>query len=249
MTNNPFSLENKKILITGASSGIGQATAIECSKLGAQIVITGRNEERLNSTLNSLHGDGHIVMSADLNNNKSIGMLIDQSPQYDGIVLSVGKNIITPIIFSNRDKYFDIFNTNLFSQIELVRLLLSAKKIKNNASLVFVVSIGGTSNFSVGYSIYGASKAALKSYISYCALELSHKKIRVNGVCPGMVNTPMTHDSNLTQQQIDADIEKYPLKRYGSAEEISYGIIYLLSDASSWFTGQFLVIDGGRSLL
>ena len=107
------------------------------------------------------------------------------------------------------------------------------------------MSIGGIRRFSVGNSIYGTAKAALQSMIHFTALELATKKVRVNGICPGMVNTPLIQKGTLSSEQLQADMDKYPLKRYGEPVDIAHGAIYLLSDASSWVTGTSLVIDGG----
>ena len=110
---------------------------------------------------------------------------------------------------------------------------------------MFIVSIGGVKRFSVGNSIYGASKAALQSMVNFTSQELASKKIRVNSICPGMVETPLIRGGTLTEEQLKEDMDKYPLKRYGKPEDIAYASIYLLSEASSWLTGQSIVIDGG----
>ena len=245
ITYNPFSLEGKRILVTGASSGIGQSIAVECSKMGAQIIVCGRNEERLNYTLSLLNGDGHSSFVGDLLCQDVIENLVKQVPQLDGVVLSAGKGLTLPFPFCSREKFDDIYNINFFSPIELLRLLSKKKKLCKDSSVVFIVSIGGTRRFTVGNSIYGSSKAALCSMVNFCAQELASKKIRVNGICPGMVNTPLIRKGTLTEQQLQEDMNKYPLKRYGEPVDVAYGAVYLLSDASSWVTGHSLVIDGG----
>lgn len=242
---NPFSLEGKTILVTGASSGIGQATAIECSKMGASVVLCGRNVERLNETKALLVGENHMIFDGDLSQEDVIGSLVASVPQLDGVVLSAGKGMTLPFQFSTREKFDEIFNINFFSPIEVLRLLIKKKKLNQNSSVVFIVSIGGTQCFSVGNSVYGASKAALQAMVNFCAQELASKKVRVNGICPGMVETPLIRRGTLTDEQLKEDMDKYPLKRYGYPEDIAYGSIYLLSAASSWITGQSIVIDGG----
>lgn len=147
--------------------------------------------------------------------------------------------------YTTREKFDDIFNINFFSPVELLRLLVKKKKLHSNSSVVFIVSIGGTGKFSVGHSIYGASKAALQAMVRFCAQELASKKVRVNGINPGMVNTPLIRRGTLTDEQLEEDRAKYPLKRYGEPEDIAYAAIYLLSNASSWVTGQSIIIDGG----
>lgn len=245
---NPFSLEGKTILVTGASSGIGQATAIECSKMGAKVVITGRNTERLQQTFERLEGDGHQQIIAELTNAEEVKRLVGGCSELNGLVLCAGKAMTLPFPFGTRDKYDEIFNVNLFAPIELLRVLIKKKSFAKNSSVVFVSSIGGVSSIVVGNSIYGASKAAVNATMKYCAKELAGKKIRVNSVNPGMVETPLIHRGTISSEQLAADAERYPLGRYGEPIDIAHGIIYLLSDASSWVTGHSLVIDGGVTI-
>ncbi|RHL91593.1 SDR family NAD(P)-dependent oxidoreductase [Bacteroides intestinalis] len=242
---NPYSLEGKRILVTGASSGIGKSIAVECSKMGAQLIICGRNQERLEEVLSALEGTGHQCVIGDLLQNEDIDSLLSQISQLDGVVFSAGKGLTLPFQFSTREKFDDIFNINFFSPVELLRLLVKKKKLHSNSSVVFIVSIGGTGRFFVGNSIYGASKAALQAMVRFCAQELASKKVRVNGINPGMVNTPLIRKGTLTDEQLEEDRAKYPLKRYGEPEDIAYAAIYLLSNASSWVTGQSIIIDGG----
>lgn len=242
---NPFSLEGKTILVTGASSGIGQASAIEASKLGANVIVCGRNKERLEQTLVLLEGDNNSIFEGDLLEQDVVERLVKETPNLDGVVLSAGRGLTLPFPFCTREKFDEIFNINFFSPVELLRLLVKKKKLNQNCSIVIIVSIGGTHIHSVGNSVYGASKSALQSMVNFTAMELAPKKIRVNGICPGMVNTPLIRRGTLTEEQFQADMERYPLKRYGEPQDIAYGAIYLLSDASSWVTGTSLVIDGG----
>lgn len=248
MSYNPFTLEGKTILVTGASSGIGQETAIQCSKLRAKLIITARNEERLKETLSQLDGEGHQVIIAELTNPTNVEELVSKVDKLDGVVLCAGKGMTSPFPFSTRKKYDEIFNVNFFAPVELLRLLVKKKKLQKDASVVFVSSIGGNGSYSLGNGVYGASKAAINSTMKFCARELAPKKIRVNTVNPGMVNTTLIQGGAISEEQHKLDMEKYPLKRYGEPEDIAYGIIYLLSDASSWVTGHSLVIDGGITI-
>ena len=245
---NPFSLQGKTILVTGASSGIGQETAIECSMLGSKVVICARNPEKLQETFTQLEGDGHSQIMAELTSSDDVNKLTDQVPKIDGLVLCAGKGLTLPFSFCSRDKFDDIFNINFFSTVETLRLLVKKKKLTKGASVVIVASIGGVGVFSVGNAIYGASKAALTSIMKFCAKELAPKNIRVNSVNPGMTNTKLINRGTLSEEQFKADLERYPLKRYGEPRDIANGIVYLLSDASSWVTGHALVIDGGISI-
>ena len=245
---NPFSLEGKTVLVTGASSGIGKATAIECSKMGAKLVITGRNAERLQQTFTQLEGDGHLQFTAELTSGADLLNLVEISPQLNGLVLCAGKGLTLPFQFCTREKFNMVFDVNFFSPVELARLFFKKKKINNLGSVVVVSSIGGNFSHAVANSVYGASKAALTTIMKYCAKEFAARKIRVNGVNPGMVNTPLIHGDKITAEQLEIDKARYPLGRYGQPNDIAHGIIYLLSDASSWVTGHSLVIDGGVTI-
>lgn len=245
---NPFTLEGRTILVTGASSGIGRTTAIECSQMGANVIITGRDQARLDEVFSELEGEGHQAVIADLTQEDQVQGLLEQLPVVDGVVLCAGQGTVVPFKMADRKKQDPIFEINYFAPVELLRQLLKKKKLANGASVVFVSSIGGVDSITIGNSIYGASKAALNSAMRFCALELAPKKIRVNSVCPGMVNTKLIKGGAVSEEQHQADMLKYPLKRYGEPEDIANGIIYLLSDASSWVTGHSLVIDGGYTL-
>lgn len=248
--NNPFSLEGKTILVTGASSGIGKAIAIECSKMGATLLITARNEERLNKTLSLLAGSDkpHQQFLVDLCNSQELERLLNGVPKIDGLVLCAGKGLTLPYQFATRDRFDEIFGINFFAPVELLRLAYKKKILNKMASVVLLSSLGGTRVYSGGNSIYGASKAALDSIMRFCAKEFAPRKVRVNSICPGMVDTPLIHRGTISEEQFQKDKERYPLKRYGVPEDIAYAAIYLLSDASAWVTGVDLVVDGGLTI-
>ena len=245
---NPFSLEGKTILVTGASSGIGRTTAIECSKLGATLVLTGRNEEALLETQTLLIGENHTYVVADLSNEMNCEELAKQLPVLDGCVSNAGMGKMLPVQFYSMDVLEDVFKINSFAPMLLLKYLVKKKKLKNPSSVVFTASISGYNNIAPANGIYGASKSALSAYMKYAALELAGKGIRCNAVHPGRVNTPLIANRLLSQEDVTKDMAQYPLKRYAEPEEVAYAIIYLLSDASSFVTGSNLVIDGGRSL-
>lgn len=244
---NPYSLDGKTILITGASSGIGQTTAIECSKLGAKCVITGRNVERLQHTMDLLEGSGHIQIIADLSTQEGIDLIAEQSPIVDGLVNNAGTGRRKPVAYYKQEDLEFVFQTNTFAPMLLTKGLLKKKKIAKNGSVVFTSSVAAFSS-DLGNGIYGASKSALMAYMHYCAKELAEKGIRANAVHPGMVETKLIHGGAISEEQLQEDMKKYPLKRYGSSEEIAWAIIYLLSNASAWVTGTSLIIDGGLLL-
>ena len=245
---NPYSLNNKRILITGASSGIGRETAIQCSRLGAKVIITARNEERLMETLSQMEGEGHQMILAEMTCQEDLERLVGSFENLNGVVLCAGKVMTLPFPFSTREKFDSIYEVNFFAPVELLRLIVKKKKLEKGASVVFVSSVGGNYSFNVGNGIYGATKSALNSMMKYCAKELAAKKIRVNSVNPGSVNTKLIQNGTISEEQLQLDKEKYPLKRYGEPQDIALGIVYLLSEASSWVTGHSLVIDGGYTI-
>ncbi len=198
--------------------------------------------------MGQMEGTWNLAVIADLTQQDQLEHLLEQLPLVDGVVLCAGQGTVVPFKMADRKKIDPIFEINYFAPVELLRMLLKKKKLANGASVVFVSSIGGIDSITIGNSIYGASKAALNSAMRFCALELSPKKIRVNSVCPGMVNTKLIKGGAVSEEQHQADMQKYPLKRYGEPEDIANGIIYLLSDAASWVTGHSLVIDGGYTL-
>ncbi|MBO7416899.1 MAG: SDR family oxidoreductase [Bacteroidaceae bacterium] len=245
ITYNPFSLEGKKILVTGASSGIGKTTAIECSKMGAKLVITARNEERLNQTLSEMEGEGHVALIGDLTKEDDVKSLVSSMPELDGVIYNAGVGITVPLAFIKDEDLYRVFETNLFSTMKLNKALLRKKRIKKSASLVFTSSISALFN-TPGISLYGSTKAALLSYMRSCACELADRKIRVNAVLPGMIQTDLINGGTLSEDDKARDMATYPLKRYGTPYDVAYAFIYLLSDASSWVTGTSLIVDGGK---
>ena len=245
---NPYSLEGKTILITGASSGIGRVTSIECSKMGAKIVLTGRNQERLEETLSMLEGGGHQFVVCDLNDDDMLDNLVSKLPEIQGLVNNAGITKIMPLAFTNSDTLKEVLNVNTVAPISLLQKILKKKKMKKGGSVVFTSSMAGLGVCAVGTSLYTASKGAISAFIRSAALELAAKKIRVNAVCPGMIMTDIISDVPISQDKLNEDLKQYPLGRYGSPEDVAFAIIYLLSDGSEWVTGDNIVIDGGLSL-
>lgn len=246
--NNPFSLEGKTILVTGASSGIGRATAIACSQMGAVVVVTGRNESRLQETLDALEGSGHQMIVADIANDDQIDYLVDQIPAINGLVNNAGITETCPTQFIKRDKLNRVMEVNTIAPILLTQRILKKKKLGKGGSIVFTCSISGTCVCGGGNVLYSASKGAIHGFMKNAALDLAHKGIRVNDVCPGMIGTHILDAGTISEEQLEIEAQRYPMKRFGKPEEVAYGIIYLLSDASSFVTGSSIVIDGGFTL-
>lgn len=247
MSYNPYNIEGKRILITGASSGIGRATAMECSKLGATCILVGRNDERLQESLSMLEGNGHVTIAADLLEAEDLQRIVSQCDKLDGVVLNAGINLMAPIYFLKEEDVNQVFATNTLAPMHLMQALLKARKINAKASLVFTSSIDAL-NPDVSSSAYAASKAALTSFMRSCAKELAPRQIRANAVHPGLVETGMKHNGMVSDEDLEKNKDLYLLKRYARPEEIAWAIIYLLSDASAFVTGSVLTIDGGISI-
>ena len=246
---NPFSLKDKTILVTGASSGIGRAIAIECSKMEASVIITARSEERLQETLREMEGEQNKLIVADLSIDEDIENLANELPALDGVVHCAGFTIPKPFNFLSKDDVDAVMKVNFSTPVFLTQKLLKSKKINKKASIVFISSISGVYVSSVAGSLYSASKGAVNGIVKGMAIELAAKQIRVNSVNPGMIETNIFSVGIISEEQLNEDKKKYPLKRYGKPEEVAYAVIYLLSEASSWTTGSNILIDGGYTLL
>lgn len=248
---NPFRLENKTVLVTGASSGIGRAIAIECSKMGAKVFLTARSEERLNDTLHRMDNpERHVVLPANLLEKQDINSLVDKiSENLDGIVQCAGVTNPKPFYYFQESDIESLMKVNFYAPFLLIQSLFKKKKIKRKGSVVFISSISGVYVSSVGGSLYSASKGAVNGIIKGLALELAPKSIRVNSVNPGMIETNIFDSGIIDRELLNEDSKRYPLKRYGRAEEVAYAVIYLLSDATAWMTGSNIKIDGGYTLL
>lgn len=250
MAYNPYSLEGKTILVTGASSGIGQATAIECSKLGAKVIVTARNPERLQETFDQLVGEGHRQIIADISKEEDICSLVEQVPVLDGVVNNAGVAGTSLVTFYKKEEIESMFNTNTMAAVLITKMLVKKKKMNNPSSIVFTSSAEGVFGSTPANGVYGMTKAALNAFMQTAAIELGRKGIRCNTVNPSMVQTRMAIPTGaISAEQLEIDKKKYPLGRYGEPEDIAYAIIYLLSDAASWVTGTALKIDGGRNLV
>ena len=248
---NPFSLAGKSILVTGASSGIGAATAIECSKMGAKVILVARNSERLLQTMEKMENRGlHQVYSVDLSDDGAISKLINfiESP-LNGIVHSAGVTITKPFQYLSREDLNGIMRVNFEAPVLLTQQLVKCKKIQKMASVVFISSVSGVYCSSFAGSAYSASKGAINGIVKGMAIDLASREIRVNCINPGMVHSNILSEGIITQEQLDNDVKRYPLKRYGEPSEVAQAAVYLLSDTTKWMTGSNLLIDGGYTLL
>ena len=243
-TYNPFSLKGKTVFVTGASSGIGRGIAIACSRMGAALQLNGRNEERLAATLAALEGTGHNIVTGDLLVKDDVERIVTQLPALDGVVHCAGigeRKICKQIEQTDID---NLMGANFEAPVKLQTLLLQKKKIKKSSSIVFIASVAPFAP-TIGNALYSASKGALIAYANCLSIELAPRQVRVNCICPGMIWTDLIYRGGLTEEELREDEQKYPLKRYGTPDDVANAVIYLLSDASSWMTGTCLKIAGG----
>ena len=249
MNRNPFSLEGRTILVTGASSGIGRAVAVEASNLGATLILLGRNVAKLEETLSFLSGPGHTVHSFDLNDLERHESVVRALALLQGAVFCAGKIEVVPFRLTTLEKIDSLMSTNFTAQALFCQKLLNLKKIDKAASLVWISSVSGYTVSGPGLSIYSATKGAVNGFVKGLALELAPRRIRVNSVSPAMVETELIKGGVFSSEQKRSDLEHYPLGRYGQPNDIAYASVYLLSDAASWVTGTNLLVDGGVSLV
>lgn len=241
---NPFSLAGKQILVTGASSGIGRGIALACAKMGATVIISGRNKERLNKTLSLMPSGDHKVITADLTKAEDIDRLVEELPKLNGLVQCAGVGSRVACKDITQETIDHTMNPNFEAPVLLQSSILRKKKLNKAASIVYIASIAAWSP-SMGNAIYSASKGAIISYAQCLAQELAPRLIRVNCICPAMVWTDLVLQEGVTREDLQEDEKRYPLKRYGTPEDVANLTIYLLSDASAWMTGSNIEISGG----
>lgn len=248
MITNPFTLEGKTVLVTGAASGIGRATAIQCSEMGAKVLLVDLNENGLRETQKMIAREDSEYRALDLTDLEKLTDMVSTLPKLDGVASNAGIVLSLLAKFSEPKDMERIFKINTFSHINLVQQLINQKKLNKGASIVFTSSMSGVYCGLAGGSLYGATKSAILGYTKALAIELAPRGIRVNTIHPGMIETPLTSGTALSKELLEEDAKNYPLGRYGKPEEIACSIVYLLSDATVWMTGSQLLIDGGYSV-
>lgn len=245
---NPFSLEGKTILVTGAASGIGRATAIQCADMGAKVILVDLNEQGLKGSIALIPREDTEYRALDLTDLEKLMEMVGTLPKLDGVASNAGIVLSLLAKFSEPKDMERIFKINTFSHINLIQQLITQKKLNKGSSIVFTSSMSGVYCGLAGGSLYGATKSAILGYTKALAIELAPRGIRVNTIHPGMIETPLTNGTALSKELLEEDVKNYPLGRYGKPEEIAYSIVYMLSDATVWMTGTQLLIDGGYSV-
>lgn len=240
---NQFSLKDKVVLITGASSGIGKQCAISCAQMGAKIVLVGRDKERLEDTRTSLEGDSHLSFVLDVTQYDKYEEIINQAVNdlgaISGFIHCAGHEITLPINAMKPIHYEQIMAVNVIAAFEIVKLISKKKYAAEQQSFILISSVYGLVG-NTALTAYSASKGALIAAAKSLALELAPKKCRVNTISPGWVlGTGITKEVQNSEKE-----NEYPLG-YGTTTDVANACIYLLSDASSWVTGTNLIVDGG----
>lgn len=243
---NLLSMQNRHILVTGASSGMGRAFSQMIAEQGGKVTLLARNEERLRQTLETLTGEGHQVCVCDLTDESQLKTAVGNMRPLDGIVLCAGINEFVPVKFIKQEKIERMFQTNYFSQVLLLQMLLKKKLINKGASIVFISSVSSLMGIQ-GTLLYASSKGAINSAVRVLASELAGQRIRVNAILPGIVRTEMLSGTNIDEDTFTKQAEQYPLG-LGTPEDVGHAVLFHLSDASRWLTGQCMIIDGGMTL-
>ena len=244
---NPYSLEGKTILITGAASGIGKATTIESSKLGAKIVLVDLNAEGIDAVMPQLEGAGHVSFAGNLCNEEFLKLLAEQVPALDGVFICAGVSDTTPVKFITQDKIDRVFAVNVDAPIMMLKYLLGKKKINKGGSLVWMSSYGAE-KVEPGLGIYAASKSAVNGIMRAYAKELVSRKIRSNSIMPMMIRTELLSTlKSISEEDWAKQEAMYPLG-FGNPLDVAYAAIYLFSDVSRWITGTTIKMDGGSNL-
>ena len=252
MSFNPFDLTGKTIVVTGASSGIGRQCAIDCSRIGARIVIIARNRERLKDTFDNLQGENHLMFVADLTDSNKVMEVSDlignEVGKINGLVNCAGVSATLPLKLMGHDKIEDLMESNVVSAFDLTRELSKVRRMEEGSSIIFIASVMGCVG-EIGKSLYSLSKGALIAGARSLACEFARRKIRVNSISPGAILTPINAQlPHMADPERKAILESQHLLGIGETSDISNGVIYLLSDASRWVTGQNLIIDGGYTV-
>ena len=241
MSSDFCNLTGKRILLTGASSGIGKQTALLLAKHGAIVHLCGRDEERLHEVLKSLEGQWHQSYRGDLSDEKNIDSLVGGTPEIDGVVHSAGIIGPVPAKFIRQGDIEKLFRINYEVPVLLTAKLLQRKRIKDKSSIVFISSVATVSPY-FGGALYTSAKAGLEAYSRSLALELVKRGIRSNCLQPGLVNTPLINTPAQQGQleMVDESLQRY-LKKYpmgvGEPEDVANAIIFLVANESKWISG------------
>jgi len=244
-------LRDRRILVTGGSSGLGRATAILAARCGAQVAVTGRDEARLEETLQRLEGEGHSAHVADLSDAEAaadaVSAIVAERGTLDGAFYSAGTTLVLPAKLQKNRHLDDVFGAGLRGAFGMVRALLKKNALSDGGSIVFMSSFSSVRGRQ-GMTAYCAAKAGLDGMVRALALEVAARRIRVNSIVAGAVETAM-HESileGINQEAIEDYRSRHPLG-FGQPDDVAHAAVFLLSDGAKWITGSAMAVDGGAA--
>jgi len=247
----PFSLHGKLIVITGASSGIGRACAVLFAERGASLCLLGRDQDRLRETLElTFNSQNHICISVDLTDYVKVAETVRDVNELRGHVTSIvncaGISTTLPLNATSEEKIEYFLRTNVAGPLNLTRLFLKQKNFSDKGgSVVFISSVMGIAG-EKGKTLYSMTKGALISAVKSMAVELADRRIRVNSVSPGVVDSPMSKSAiySRDEETLNKIRSLHPLG-LGEPSDVANACLFLISDASKWITGTNIIVDGG----
>lgn len=242
-----FSLVDRRIVVTGASSGIGRACAILASRLGATVVLVARREEKLRETLALMtERERHRIVVCDVTDSEAVARMVVSVGEVDGLVHAAGIGPMCPIGMLNDTLIDEVLSTNYVSFVKLMKHYSKAKNRGVKFSAVAVSSVAALAGWG-GVSVYSGSKGALNATVRSLAIELAPKGVRINSVCPSNIKTPM-YESGAMGVNDEASLKSLIMLQplgLGEPEQVAWPVCFLLSDAASFITGVNLPVDGG----
>ncbi|MCO3810633.1 SDR family oxidoreductase [Pseudomonas aeruginosa] len=247
---NPFSLSGRRILVTGASSGLGLAIAQSCARMGAELIVTGRDQTRLDgclTTLQSISELPHRAVQADLRvAEERAAVVAAVDSEIHGLVHSAGISRLCPVRMMTEAHLHEVQSINVDSPMLLTQALLKRNLVVPGGSILFIASIAAHIGVA-GVGAYSGTKAALIAMSRCLAMEVVKRNIRVNCLSPSLVETPLLDAATQTVGSMDGQRSNHPMG-FGKPEDIANAAIFMLSDASRWVTGTTLVMDGGLTI-
>lgn len=242
-------LAGKRILVTGASSGIGQETAVRLSRCGAALVVMGRDEARLQATLDALEGSGHSLRAGDLTDADAtadmVGDIAKQGGALAGVFHSAGTSLVLPTKLTKNRHLDDVFGAGFRGAFGIARAAAKKNVVVDGGSIVFMSSVSSLRGRQ-GMVAYSAAKAAVDGMVRALATELAARGIRANSIVSGAVETAMhSQFVETVDETLVTNYRNLHLLGFGKPSDISNAAIFLLSDASTWITGASIAVDGG----
>ena len=247
---NPFILNDRRILVTGATSGLGKAIALCCANMGAEVIGVGRDKERLQSTqqdLNAISAKPHRIVQADLTNSLDRDNLVALlGGPIDGLVHSAGISRLSPVRMMTEQHLREVQAINVDASMLLTQALLKRNLVAADGSIVFIASIAAHIGVP-GVAAYSGTKAALIAMMRCLAMEVVKRRIRANCLSPALVETPLLDATAALLGSLDEERKNYPLG-FGKPDDVAHAAVFLLSAASRWITGTTIIMDGGLTI-